>query len=132
MKNKDKAFFSLYFGAFGIATGFLPFTALSLLISFSKRNVAGSGISAIGKLGKNVLNPTLSNALPAVGLAISALDFFAKDNDSKTKEYSNKASDNNYFYEPIIPKFKPYEPIIPKFKPYEPIKLDDFKTKFDF
>ena len=143
---KRNKIMSLYFSACAFGTGlFIPFGVLSLLFSFSKRNIAGSGISAIGKLGKNVLTPTLSNALPGVGLAISALDLFAKDNTSKTKEYSNNARDNNYFYESILPKPKPYVPlkidpitsyeyesILPKPKPYVPINLDDFKKKFDF
>ncbi|MBA7550691.1 hypothetical protein ES705_43214 [subsurface metagenome] len=102
MKNKDKTFFSLYFGVFAVATGFLPFAALSLLFSASKCNLAGSGVSAIGKIGKNVLTPALSNALPVAGLAISALDLLAKDDNSKSSNNSSKSI--NFDYNQTFPK----------------------------
>lgn len=129
---KRNKILSLYFGACAVGTGlFIPFGVLSLLFSFSKRNIAGSGVSAVGKLGKNVLTPALSNALPAVGLAISALDLFAKDNDSKTKEYLNKARDNNYenatinnpsYY--INEIYKPKNSYLDDYKSFKHIKQD--------
>ncbi len=89
---KRNKILGLYFGDCAVGTGlFFPFGVLSLLCSLSKCNVAGSGVSAIGKIGKNVLSPTLCNALPVAGLAISALDLLTKDDNCKNSNYSDRS-----------------------------------------
>ena len=100
---KRNKIMSLYFAACAVGTGlFIPFGVLSLVFGLSKCNLAGSGVSAIGKIGKNVLTPTLSNALPVVGLAISALDLLVKDDDSKSSNNSSKPM--NFDYNQTFPK----------------------------
>jgi len=100
---KRNKILGLYFGACAVGTGlFFPFGVLSLLCSLSKCNVAGSGLSAIGKIGKNILSPALSNALPVAGLAISALDLLVKDDNSKSSNNSSKSM--NFDYNQTFPK----------------------------
>lgn len=105
---KRNKILSLYFGAAYFGTGlFFPFGCLSLLASLTPCNVAGNGISI---LGKNVLSPTLNSVLPIAGLAISSLDILTKDDNSKNSNYSDRST--VFDYKKTIPNiYSDYKPL---------------------